>query len=138
MIEVDDIPIKEFKRRLGNFFCLTDILKARITKLTVSDWLRTRRTLEMLFEWEYIHNEKFNCGEFATIMEAVKRKGATTFRISMKHWIERTSAIGLIVWPGRFGGTYGHTNIALEFADWVDPLFKGWFTDALGELPLRK
>lgn len=136
-IEVDDILIKVSKRKAGDFFCLTDILKAGITKLSVSDWLRNRRTLEWLGAWEVEHNEKFNYGEFAMIVEQNKRQGSTTFRIGMKQWIERTNAMGLIVWLGRFGGTYGHKDIAMGFADWVNPRFKGWFSDAIAELPQR-
>jgi hypothetical protein len=106
VIEVDDILIKVYTRGVANFFCLTDILKARITRLTVSDWLRNQQTLQLLFAWEYGHNKKFNCGEFAIIMEEARRQGSRTFRIGMKQWIERTNAIGLMVWAGRFGGTF--------------------------------
>ena len=36
----------------------------------------------------------------------------------------RTSAIGLISKPGRYGGTYAHKDIAYEFASWISVEFK--------------
>jgi hypothetical protein len=33
----------------------------------------------------------------------------------VKEWCEKTNSIGLIAKPGRYGGTYAHKDIALEF-----------------------
>jgi len=44
--------------------------------------------------------------------------------LGVKYWIERTNAIGLVAIEGRHGSTYDHWDIALEFADWVNPFFK--------------
>ena len=42
-----------------------------------------------------------------------------------QHWIEQTKAIGLQSKSGRYGGgTYAHTDIAFEFASWINPEFK--------------
>ena len=42
----------------------------------------------------------------------------------MKHWVEKTHAIGLRATPGRYGGTFAHPDIAFEFAMWISPEFK--------------
>lgn len=44
--------------------------------------------------------------------------------MSVKQWIEKTHAIGIIAKAGRYGGTYAHKDLAFEFASWVSPQFK--------------
>ena len=39
-------------------------------------------------------------------------------------WIEGVNAIGIVSKAGRYGGTYAHSDIALEFALWVSAEFK--------------
>ena len=39
-------------------------------------------------------------------------------------WIESTAAIGIVSKAGRYGGTYAHSDIAMEFASWLSPEFK--------------
>ena len=46
------------------------------------------------------------------------------FILSVKQWIEKTHAIGIIAKAGRYGGTYAHKDLAFEFASWVSPQFK--------------
>jgi len=41
-----------------------------------------------------------------------------------KQWIEKTNAVGIKSAAGRYGGTYAHVDIALEFASWISPEFK--------------
>jgi len=44
--------------------------------------------------------------------------------LSPQKWIETTNAIGLQSKSGRYGGTFAHVDIALEFASWVSVEFK--------------
>jgi len=44
--------------------------------------------------------------------------------LTPKQWIEKTNAIGLISKAGRYAGTYGHKDIAFEFASWISVEFK--------------
>ncbi|ETR69664.1 MAG: KilA, N-terminal/APSES-type HTH DNA-binding domain protein [Candidatus Magnetoglobus multicellularis str. Araruama] len=44
--------------------------------------------------------------------------------LSPKKWITSTNARGLQSKSGRYGGTYAHVDIALEFASWVSVEFK--------------
>lgn len=39
-------------------------------------------------------------------------------------WIESTNAVGIVSKAGRYGGTYAHYDIAMEFASWLSPEFK--------------
>lgn len=50
--------------------------------------------------------------------------GLHTFVLSVSEWIEKTSAIGLYVKRGRYGGTFAHKDIAFEFASAISPVFK--------------
>ncbi len=43
--------------------------------------------------------------------------------MSVKKWIARTNAIGIQARAGRYGGTYAHNEIALQFATWLSPEF---------------
>lgn len=104
-----------------DFICITDMLKAKDGDFVVKDWLRNRNTLEFLGIWERVYNPNFNWGEFALIRN---QAGLNRFRISVKEYVEKTSAIGLKAKAGRYGGTYAHKDIAFEFAMWISPEFK--------------
>lgn len=44
--------------------------------------------------------------------------------MTVKQWVERTGAIGLVSKAGRYGGTFAHKDIAFEFASWISVEFK--------------
>jgi hypothetical protein len=134
MIDVDDIAINVIKRGGEDYLSLTNMIKAGWSNLEVSDWLRTKRTLQMLFAWECENNKRFNHGEFAAIMGWKNGPGSRYFKLGVKDLTERTNAIGLVTLSGRKGGTYGHKDIALEFAGWVDPIFRQRVVGAIGRL----
>jgi hypothetical protein len=97
------------------------MIKAKDGDFFIADWLRNRNTLEYLGIWESVYNPDFNYGEFAIIKS---KAGLNNFKISVKEWAERTNAIGLKATAGRYGGTYGHKDIAFEFGMWISPEFK--------------
>ena len=43
------------------------------------------------------------------------------FTMTLSKWIESTGAIGIVSKSGRYGGTYAHYDIAMEFASWLSP-----------------
>ena len=63
----------------------------------------------------------FNCTEFGAIKNAA---GSNNFILSVKTWIERTNAIGIVSKAGRYGGTYAHGDIAYHFGMWISPRFQ--------------
>lgn len=97
------------------------MIRAKEGDFFVTDWLRNRNTLEYLGIWERIYNPVFNYGEFAAIKN---QSGLNRFKISVKEYVEKTGAIGLMAKAGRYGGTYAHKDIAFEFAMWISPEFK--------------
>lgn len=108
----------------GDYMSLTDMAKYRneeATGLVISHWLSTRYAIEYLGIWERVNNPDFNITEFSNIRNMA---GSNGFVLTCKQWIERTNAKGLISTAGRYGGTYAHFDIAMEFASWLSPEFK--------------
>ena len=84
-------------------------------------WMSLKSTIEYLGEWEMLYNPNFNCTEFDTIRNSA---GSNNFVLSVKAWIERTGAIGIMAKTGRYGGTYAHRDIAYHFGMWISPRFQ--------------
>ncbi len=87
----------------------------------VKNWLRNKNTIELLGLWEKLNNPNFKLVEFDQFKNEA---GLNHFVLSPRKWIEITCAIGLQSKSGRYGGTYAHVDIALEFASWVSVEFK--------------
>lgn len=107
----------------SDYISLTDIARYKSDDPTavIQNWLRNRETLEFLGLWEKLNNPNFKPLEFEGFrMEA----GRNAFVLSPKKWIESTDAVGLRSKAGRYGGTFAHVDIALEFASWISPEFK--------------
>ena len=120
-VNVKDTEITVVQVNNEDYFCLTDMLKAKDGDFFITDWLRNRNTLEYIGIWEQVYNPDFNYGEFAIIKS---QSGLNSFKISVKEFVERTNAISLQAKAGRYGGTYAHKDIAFEFAMWISPEFK--------------
>ena len=120
-IKVQDTDVSVKTKDGQDYISLTDMLKSKDGDFFVSDWLRNRNTVEFLGVWESMNNPNFNYGGFAAIKE---KAGLNNYKISVKEWIEKTNAIGLIANSGRYGGTYAHVDIAFEFGMWISPQFK--------------
>ena len=105
-----------------DYISLTDMVKNIENGLVlIEKWLRNKNTIEFLGIWEEIYNDDFNSPEF----EGIKNEaGLNRFSLSVKMWINKTNAIGIVAKAGRYGGTYAHKDIAFEFASWISPKFK--------------
>lgn len=72
--------------------------------------------------WEELSNENFNSTEFSLIKNEAPKK---SFTMSPSQWCIRVNAKGLTYSKGKYSiGTFAHSDIALEFASWIDNLFK--------------
>ena len=120
-LKVDNQIINYTKINDEDYISITDMLKSKDGDFFVSDWLRNRNTIEFLGIWEELHNPNFNCGEFAIIKS---QAGLNSYKLSVKEWVSKTNAIGIISKAGRYGGTYAHKDIAFEFGMWISPKFK--------------
>jgi len=123
-IKVLDKEVSLYYRDKQDYICITDIAKyknAETTGLIISHWLSTRFTVEFMGIWEKIHNPDFNVTEFSNIKN---ESGSNGFVLTVKQWVQKTNAIGIVSKPGRYGGTYAHKDIAFEFASWISVEFK--------------
>ena len=120
-LKVDNKIINYMKIEDEDYISITDMLKSKDGNFFVTDWLRNRNTIEFLGIWEELHNPYFNYGEFAIIKS---QAGLNSYKLSVKEWVEKTNAIGIISKAGRYGGTYAHKDIAFEFGMWISPKFK--------------
>ena len=105
-----------------DYISLTDIAKRKNPedpRIVISNWLSSYSTIDFLATWESLYNPNFNRMEFHTVRNTPGRLVMTP-----KQWIERMAPIGIISKAGRYGGTYAHSDIAMEFASWISPEFK--------------
>jgi len=123
-IIVKGISISLIKKDSKDYISLTDIAKYKNKgnpNVLILNWLRNKNTIAFLGLWEQLNNPNFKPVEF----EGFKNKaGSKNFTLSPTKWIKQTDAIGIISTSGRYGGTFAHRDIALEFASWVSPEFK--------------
>lgn len=119
---VNDYNISVIKVENQDYISLTDILKSKDGDFFVSDWLRNRNTLQFLAAWERLHNHSlFNEQGFNSLLV---NSGLNSFKISVKEWADQTGSKGVIAKEGKYGGTFAHVDIALEFCTWISPEFK--------------
>lgn len=107
----------------NEYISLTDIARYKSDDPTavIQNWMRNRDTVEFLGLWESLHNPNFKPLEFEGFrMQA----GLNAFTLSPTKWINVVNAIGIVSKPGRYGGTYAHSDIAFEFASWISVEFK--------------
>jgi hypothetical protein len=111
VIQIDD----------ADYISLTDMAHSQMEEHIIFKWMSLKSTIEYIGEWEVLFNPNFNYTEFGTIKNAA---GSNNFVLSVKHWIEKTNAIGISARAGRYGGTYAHKDIAFHFGMWISPRFQ--------------
>jgi hypothetical protein len=123
-IEVKGTSITILTRKKDDYISLTDIAKYKEPDRSdhiIHNWMRNRNTIEFLGIWEQLHNPDFKPLEFEGFRNSA---GLNSFVLTPRQWINSTQAIGLISKSGRYGGTFGHKDIAFEFAAWISVEFK--------------
>lgn len=126
ILEVQNVSIAVVSsNNEDDYICITDIAKTKESDSRAADiiknWIRNRATLEFLGTWEQMYNPNFKVVEFDHFkMQA----GLPSFVLSPGTWAEKTNAIGIYVKLGKYGGTFAHKDIALEFCSAVNPIFK--------------
>ena len=123
-VTVKDTDLTILNINDAEYVCITDLARyknAEHTDDVIKNWIRNRNTIELLGIWELLHNPNFKPVEFDGFK---KEAGLNGFVMTPKRWIEATNAIGIVSKSGRYGGTYAHRDIALEFASWISIEFK--------------
>jgi len=121
-IKVESAEISVIKVGDDDYISLTDMVReVENGSALIEKWIRNKNTIEFLGIWEEMYNPDFNSPEFGGIRAEA---GTNRFLLSVKQWIERTNARGIMAKAGRYGGTYAQKDLAFEFASWVSPKFK--------------
>ena len=117
---VIQIYTEDFK---NDYISLTDIARYKSDEpfIVINNWLRSKDTIEFLGLWESMNNINFKPIEFDRFKNEA---GSNAFTLSPQKWIEKTNAIGIVCKSGRYGGTFAHSDIAMEFASWISAEFK--------------
>ena len=121
VIYIDDSEISLLQQGVEDYISLTDMAHSQMQEHIILKWLSLKSTIEYLGEWELLYNPNFNYTDFGTIKNAA---GSNNFVLSVKTWIEKTNAIGIVAKAGRYGGTYAHKDIAYHLGMWISPRFQ--------------
>ena len=125
IMNVNENKIRVMRINNEDYISLTDLARYKNPNDpsdVIKKWLSNYDTIEFLGLWEELSNENFNSAEFSRIKsEAPKR----SFTMTPSRWCTEVNAIGLTYSKGKYSvGTFAHSDIALEFASWIDNLFK--------------
>ena len=121
IIQIDNSRISILPQGNEDYISLTDMAHSQMQEHIIFRWMSLKSTIEYIGEWELLYNPNFNYTEFGTIRN---QAGSNNFVLSVKTWIEKTNAIGIIAKAGRYGGTYAHKDIAYHFGMWISPRFQ--------------
>ena len=124
IIAVKGVEVTLTQNRKEDYVSITDIAKYKNPDAPadiIKNWLRNKNTIELLGLWEKLNNIDFKLVEFDQFRNEA---GYNHFVLSPKKWIKTTNAIGLQSKSGRYGGTFAHIDIAMEFASWISVEFK--------------
>lgn len=131
-ITLNGIKVRTRSTEFGEYLCITDLAKVigDGTGKIIGNWFSLISTIEYLKEWELRYNPNgFNVLRFQDIR---LHAGTVRFSMSAQRWVEETNAKGIVSEAGRYGGTYAHNAIALEFCSAISPAFKlGVYADYL-------
>ncbi len=132
-IQVQGLDISIERKEIGDYVSLTDIAKQseRKSGLIIIDWLRNRSTLRFLETWEVRFNPSFKVTQMHNFKSLVDD---SRLDITPQRYIEETGAVGLTSKSGRYGGTYAHQHIALNFCNWISPEFQVYFMEEFERL----
>lgn len=132
-IEVQGLLIRIEPIRDDDYVSLTDIARSgdSTPDVIINSWIKNLNTLEFLEEWELLKNPDFNPHQMVGFKEKYLKNRNS---ITPKRWIKELNAIGIISKSGRYGGTYAHKDIALQFCGWLSPKFQVYMMIKFQEL----
>lgn len=124
-MNVNDNEIRVMRIGDDDYISLTDLARYKNPDApsdVIKKWLSNYDTIEFLGLWEKLSNDDFNSAEFSQIKNVSAGK---SFTMTPSQWCTRVNAKGITYSKGKYSiGTFAHSDIALEFATWIDSLFK--------------
>lgn len=98
--------------------------------LYMQRWLCNQSTVNFLETWEKLYNPNFKGVYFHPFR---KDSQQNSLFVSAKMYVAQVKAIGITVKSGRYGGTYAHPDIALNFCYWLSPEFQVYEINILNQ-----
>lgn len=139
IMNVNENEIKVMRVDNEDYISLTDLAKYKNPNNpsdVIKKWISNYDTIEFLGLWEQLSNEDFNLAEFSLIKNEAPKK---SFTMSPSQWCSRVNAKGLTFSKGKYSiGTFAHSDIAMEFASWIDNLFKLYLIKEFKRLKLNE
>ena len=139
LMNVNKNEIRVMRIDNDDYISLTDLARYKNPNDpsdVIKKWLSNYDTIEFLGLWEKLSNENFNSAEFSLIKNEAPKK---SFTMSPSQWCTRVNAKGLTYSKGKYSvGTFAHSDIALEFASWIDNLFKLYLIKEFKRLKLNE
>ena len=125
VMNVNDNEIRVMRIGDDDYISLTDLARYKNPDApsdVIKKGLSNYDTIEFLGLWEKLSNDDFNSAEFSQIKNVSAGK---SFTMTPSQWCTRVNAKGITYSKGKYSiGTFAHSDIALEFATWIDSLFK--------------
>ncbi len=125
VMNVNDNEIRVMRIGDDDYISLTDLARYKNPDApsdVIKKLLSNYDTIEFLVLWEKLSNDDFNSAEFSQIKNVSAGK---SFTMTPRQWCTRVNAKGITYSKGKYSiGTFAHSDIALEFATWIDSLFK--------------
>ena len=111
-----------------DYFCLTDLAKYKNPdqpNSTILSWINAKPNLELVYFWEKKHNPEFKHTSQGMFKGYEKYLADEFIRDtgSPAKWLAYTNSKAFLVQRGRYGGTYAHSTIALQFANYINVNF---------------
>ena len=108
-----------------DYISLTDLAKYKNPENpgdVIIKWMSNKSSFDFYSLWEELFNENFKLAESR---EFKYESANQSFTMSPSRWIHLTNAKGFVSRRGKYdSGTFAHPDIALEFASWIDAVFK--------------
>lgn len=125
-LKVKDSDIRVLRVNNQDYISLTD-LASRANKNdpsgVIRNWMSNKNSFDFYSLWEELNNENFNSVELHRIK--IDEVGYNRFTMTPNRWKKDFNAIGIVPSSGKYSvGTFAHSDIALEFASWIDTSFK--------------
>jgi len=124
-MNVNDNEIRVMRVENEDYISLTDLARFKNSYNpgdVIIKWMSNKSSFDFYCLWEELFNENFKLAESR---EFKNNSANQSFTMSPSRWINETNSKGFISKRGKYdGGTFAHSDIALEFASWIDPAFK--------------
>ena len=126
IMNVNENDIRVLRVENEDYISLTDLasyVNSNDPSGVIRNWMSNKNSFEYYSLWEELYNPNFKSVESHGIK--MTEVPYNRFTMTPTRWKKEFNAKGIIPSSGKYSkGTFAHSDIALEFASWLDPAFK--------------